>query len=220
MEKHSARKYSSPLRERQASQTRVNILEAAQRLFLERGFAKTTIEAIAQEANVSKQTVYAVFRSKNGIVAGLLDRALYTDRTFEIYQRSLETADVHEALKLTAQLILQIHESHSPVYDLLRGAGMLTPELARIQYDQRCRHRDDQEKHVRFLLRGRRLKENITISMALDVFWCLTSRDVYQMLVQERGWSGENYLRWLYEMLVSSLLEHSEARTEDQTEKA
>ncbi|MEI3477775.1 MAG: helix-turn-helix domain-containing protein [Bilophila sp.] len=84
-EKHTARKYSSPLRERQASQTRVNILEAAQRLFLERGFAKTTIEAIAQEANVSKQTVYAVFRSKNGIVAELLDRAVHTDRTFDIY---------------------------------------------------------------------------------------------------------------------------------------
>ncbi|MEI3477776.1 MAG: hypothetical protein V8Q84_00135 [Bilophila sp.] len=119
---------------------------------------------------------------------------------------------MHEALKLTAQLVLQVHESQSPVYDLLRGAGMLTPELARIQHDQRCRHRDDQEKHVRFLLRERRLKENITISMALDVFWCLTSRDVYQMLVPERGWSGETYTHWLYEMLVSSLLDHSEAR--------
>lgn len=220
MEKHTARKYSSPLRERQANQTRANILEAAQLLFLERGYAKTTIEAIAQKANVSKQTVYAVFRSKNGIVAELLDQAVFTERTFELCNRSLETADVHEALRLTAQLVLQIHESQSPVFDLLQGAGMLTPELARIQHEQRCRHRDDQEEHVRFLLRGRRLKENITISMALDVFWCLTSRNVYQMLVQERGWSGESYLRWLYEMLVSSLLEHSEARTEDQTEKA
>lgn len=69
MEKHTARKYSSPIRERQANQTRTNILDATQRLFLERGYAKTTVEAIAQEAGVAKQTVYAVFRSKNGIVA-------------------------------------------------------------------------------------------------------------------------------------------------------
>ena len=50
MEKHTARKYSSPIRERQANQTRTNILDATQRLFLERGYAKTTVEAIAQEA--------------------------------------------------------------------------------------------------------------------------------------------------------------------------
>ena len=54
MEKHTARKYSSPIRERQANQTRTNILDATQRLFLERGYAKTTVEAIAQEADISK----------------------------------------------------------------------------------------------------------------------------------------------------------------------
>lgn len=72
MEKHTARKYSSPIRERQANQTRTNILDATQRLFLERGYAKTTVEAIAQEAGVAKQTVYAVFRSKRhrGRIAG------------------------------------------------------------------------------------------------------------------------------------------------------
>lgn len=69
MEHHTARKYSSPTRERQASQTRTNILDATQRLLMDRGYAKTTIEAIAQEAGVAKQTVYAVFQSKRGIVA-------------------------------------------------------------------------------------------------------------------------------------------------------
>lgn len=98
MEKHTARKYSSPIRERQANQTRTNILDATQRLFLERGYAKTTVEAIAQEAGVAKQTVYAVFRSKNGIVAELLDRAVFTERVFELHDRSLETANIHEAL--------------------------------------------------------------------------------------------------------------------------
>ena len=197
MEKHTARKYSSPIRERQANQTRTNILDATQRLFLERGYAKTTVEAIAQEAGVAKQTVYAVFRSKNGIVAELLDRAVFTERVFELHDRSLETANIHEALKLTAQLVLQVHESQSPVFDLLRGAGMLDPQLARVQNDLRCVNRDRQENHVRFLLRGRRLKEGIDMGMALDVFWCLTSRDLYRMLVQERGWSVRRDVRQL-----------------------
>ena len=50
MEKHTARKYSSPIRERQANQTRTNILDATQRLFLERGYAKTTVEAIGSRS--------------------------------------------------------------------------------------------------------------------------------------------------------------------------
>ncbi len=214
MEHHTARKYSSPTRERQASQTRTNILDATQRLLMDRGYAKTTIEAIAQEAGVAKQTVYAVFQSKRGIVAGLLDRAMLTERLYELCDRSLETANVHEALRLTAQLVLQVHESRSPVFDLLRGAGVLDPELARIENESRCCHRSEQEMHVRFLLHGRRLKDDITMEMALDVFWCLTGRDVYRMLVQERGWSGETYAKWLYEMLVCSLLSHSEVNGE------
>lgn len=214
MEHHTARKYSSPTRERQASQTRTNILDATQRLLMDRGYAKTTIEAIAQEAGVAKQTVYAVFQSKRGIVAGLLDRAMLTERLYELCDRSLETANVHEALRLTAQLVLQVHESRSPVFDLLRGAGVLDPELVRIENESRCCHRSEQEMHVRFLLHGRRLKDDITMEMALDVFWCLTGRDVYRMLVQERGWSGETYAKWLYEMLVCSLLSHSEVNGE------
>lgn len=214
MEHHTARKYSSPTRERQASQTRTNILDATQRLLMDRGYAKTTIEAIAQEAGVAKQTVYAVFQSKRGIVAGLLDRAMLTERLYELCDRSLETANVHEALRLTAQLVLQVHESRSPVFDLLRGAGVPDPELARIENESRCCHRSEQEMHVRFLLHGRRLKDDITMEMALDVFWCLTGRDVYRMLVQERGWSGETYAKWLYEMLVCSLLSHSEVNGE------
>ena len=75
---------------------------------------------------------------------------------------------------------------------------------------------------MRFLLRGRRLKEGIDMGMALDVFWCLTSRDVYRMLVQERGWDGETYANWLYEMLANSLLhvseEHPDGEQEARTE--
>ena len=60
------------------------------------------------------------------------------------------------------------------------------------------------------------------MGMALDVFWCLTSRDLYRMLVQERGWDGETYANWLYEMLANSLLhvseEHPDGEQEARTE--
>ena len=95
---------------------------------------------------------------------------------------------------------------------------MLDPQLARVLNEIRCSNRDRQENHVRFLLRGRRLKEGLDMGMAQDIFWCLTSRDLYRMLVQERGWSSETYANWLYEMLANSLLHVSEEHPDEEQE--
>jgi hypothetical protein len=51
------RKYYSPLRAGQAEQTRRRILEAGFRLFVDRGYAETTIAAVAEEAGVSPELV-------------------------------------------------------------------------------------------------------------------------------------------------------------------
>lgn len=210
MEKPNVRKYCSPVREQQACQTKNRILDATQRLIFERGYAKTTIEAIASEAGVSKQTVYAVFRSKRGIIAGLMDRAVMTESLFEQCDKSLESSNIQESFRLAAEMTYQVHESKGPVFELLRGAGALDPELAHIENESHTAHRGEQEAYVRYLLRGRKLKDGITPDMALDVFWCLTSWEVYRMLVQERGWTREIYVLWLYTMLVASLLHTSE----------
>ena len=58
------RRYRSAQRTKQASATRREILEAARRLFTSRGFGRTTMEAVAAEADVSVATVYLVFRNK------------------------------------------------------------------------------------------------------------------------------------------------------------
>src|ERR1700694_555707 len=67
------RQYASTLRQQQASETRLRILDAAQRLFTDRGYGATTVESIASEAGVATDTVYAVFRNKAGLLHKLLD---------------------------------------------------------------------------------------------------------------------------------------------------
>ena len=54
------RSYDSALRKQQASQTRMRILDAAQRLFAEKGYPASTVEAIAGAAGVAVDTVYAM----------------------------------------------------------------------------------------------------------------------------------------------------------------
>ncbi|WOX22547.1 TetR/AcrR family transcriptional regulator [Streptomyces solicathayae] len=57
-----------------SEQTRTLILETALRLFRERGYDKTTMRAIAQEAGVSVGNAYYYFSSKEHLVQGFYDR--------------------------------------------------------------------------------------------------------------------------------------------------
>ncbi|MGA9343746.1 MAG: helix-turn-helix domain-containing protein, partial [Nocardioidaceae bacterium] len=68
------RSYRSPRREAQAARTREAIVEVTRRLLAAGGLSDVTMDAIAAEAGVSVQTVYATYGSKAAILSALLDR--------------------------------------------------------------------------------------------------------------------------------------------------
>lgn len=55
------------------------MLEAAKTLFIRDGYAATTMTAIAEQADVAVQTVYAVFGTKRAILNQLLDVRIVRD---------------------------------------------------------------------------------------------------------------------------------------------
>src|SRR5689334_25057001 len=69
------RPYRSPVRERQRAETRAAIVDAAWELFLEQGYATTSITEIASTAGVSPETVYAVFGTKREVLRVVVDTA-------------------------------------------------------------------------------------------------------------------------------------------------
>jgi len=71
--KSTKREYDSTRRQAQANETRRHILEAARKLFMERGYAGATAEAIAAEAGVSAQTIYAIFKNKKRMLVSLMN---------------------------------------------------------------------------------------------------------------------------------------------------
>lgn len=75
-------KTSTTRTERRKASTASAILEAAERLFLGQGYLATTVEALAEEADVAIGTVYGHFGSKEGVYAGLVDRALELDARY------------------------------------------------------------------------------------------------------------------------------------------
>jgi AcrR family transcriptional regulator len=206
LSKTKKRPYKSLVRQRQAGDTRRRIIEATRKLLQSEGYAGMTIEAIAHGAEVSAQSVYAIFKSKTGILIELLDQATFGPDYEEAVRKALSANDPETRLRLAAPIARQIHDAQSATFDLLRGAGVVTPELAKLEQQRECLRYERQEKMIISLRDAGRLRPGLDHATARDIFWMLTGRDVYRMFVRERGWSSQKYQDWLSDTLVHSLL--------------
>jgi|SRR5437870_3808931 len=200
------RTYKSVTRERQAAETRRRIIGAADRLLRTKGFSGMTIEAVAKRAQVSVPTVYAVFQSKTGILTALLDQSMFGPDYDDVVRYARSATDPESRLRRAAAVAKQIRSAQSAAFELMRGAGVVAPELAKLE-QQRERLRYDREENVITLLReSGKLRTGLSYQTARDIFWMLTGGDVYRMLVRERGWSPQQYQEWLADTLVKLLL--------------
>jgi len=201
------RPYKSLVRQRQAGDTRLRIVEATRQLLQSEGYAGMTIEAIAQRAEVSAQSVYSIFKSKTGILTDLLDLSTFGADYEDGVRRALSESQPEARLRLAAPIARQIHDAQSAAFDLLRGAGVVAPELAKLEQQRERLRYERQERMIISLRDAGRLRRGLNYATARDIFWMLTGRDVYRMLVRERGWSSQKYQDWLADTLVRSLLE-------------
>jgi AcrR family transcriptional regulator len=198
--------YKSLVRQRQAGDTRRRIVEATKQLLLREGYAGMTIEAIAQRAEVSAPSVYGIFKSKAGILTELLNQSTFGADYESAVRRALSASDPETRLRLAAPIARQIHDAQSATFDLMRGAGVVAPELAKLERQREDLRYERQERMIISLRGAGRLRAELSHRSARDIFWMLTGRDVYRMLVCERGWSPQKYQDWLADTLVRSLL--------------
>jgi AcrR family transcriptional regulator len=202
------RPYKSATRERQAAETRLRIVKAARRLLRTAGFDGMTIEVVAKRAQVSVPTVYTNFKSKTGILTALLDQSMFGSDYDEVVRQAQSETDPETRLRRSAAVARQIRSSQSVTFDLLRGAGVVAPELAKLQRDRESLRYKREESVITFLRKSGKLQPRLSHRTARDIFWMLTGGDVYRMLVGERGWSPQKYQHWLADALVNLLLAH------------
>ena len=171
-----------------------------------------TVEAISRQAGVSVQTVYAAFGSKTGILTELLNEAAFGPAYEDAVREALEADSSESRLKGAARIARQIHDAQATTFDLLRGAGVVAPELARLEQDREALRYERQEQMIAVLRAAKSLRPELDRTTARDILWTLTGGDVYRMLVRERRWSSTRYQRWLAETLILTLLRpgHSE----------
>lgn len=200
------RPYHSRLRHRQAKETRRRILEAAHEVFESCGYAVTTLEAIAEIAEVSPKTIAAVFGSKRALLAAVINPEAFSTPVQQLIEELRATEDPSRRLSLVAQITRQAYEPRARSLELLRTAGAVAPELADLAQQVEARRRQNQARLTTFLHEQGVLRSGLSFEEATDALWALTSYDLYRMLVVEQRWKPERYETWLAQLLVQHLL--------------
>jgi AcrR family transcriptional regulator len=117
-------------RERMAQQTRGEILTAARRLFAERGYAATSINDIAQEADVAVQTIYARLGSKRGMLVALIDLIDEEAGVEQLVEHVQSASTSPKALSAGVHLTRVFQERCGDIIGALFSAAGAEPELA------------------------------------------------------------------------------------------
>ena len=201
------RSYNSESRQAQATETKSRILTAAQKLFKDEGFEMVTIEKLAQAAEVSAPTIYALFQSKRGVMKALMDEALPSDQRLSLVDLIYKEASPQERLRLTAKLSRQIYDAERHQMELFQGASVLAPEFKELEKEREKRRYERQKEGSGITFADNVLKKGLTLTKARDILWAFTGRDLYRMLVIEQKWSSSAYEKWLTETLVTMLIE-------------
>jgi len=208
----AGRRYDSSLRREQASQTRLRVLDSAQKLFAERGYAASTIEAIARAAQVAVDTVYAAFGSKRGVLKALLDvRVGGDDAPIDLLDRPRPQAvrrepDQRRQIAAFAEDVSAIIERVRPVDDIIRGAAAVDADIAAFRTAVQEHRFGNMRQLVSWLVANGSLRDGLTEEEAAGIVWTMTSPEVHRLLRVSRGWTPERYSTWLRDSLTRILL--------------
>lgn len=211
--KSSKREYDSRRRQAQAGETRRRILEAARKLLMERGYAGATAEAIAAEAGVSAQTIYAIFQNKKKMLVSLMNvspRTGIEDHTpmserLEM-QAVAQERDQRRQLQMFAQVVTNNLDQVAVISEIMADAAKTEPDIDRILQRLNKQRLEHMMLAVQQITANGPLREDMAETYARDTIWTLTSPDVFLLLTRDRGWSKETYAEWLAYMLIRGLL--------------
>jgi AcrR family transcriptional regulator len=212
MTPQTKRSYKSTRRQAQALETRRQILEAAQVIFLERGYSGATMAAIAEAAGVAPETVFAVFGNKRTILARLIDLAVGGDeQPILLLERPGPQGVLHETdpvrqLQRFAKDISQILERVAPLFEVMRLAAKTEPEIAELLRNILQERMRNMETFIASLAAHGPLRDGMDNTQASEIVWAITSPELFNLLRCDRGWPRERYVAWLADTLTRLLL--------------
>ena len=207
------RSYDTAQRRLQSAASRQRIVDEARTLFLAQGYRTTTIADIASAAGVNPDTVYRLVGRKPMVLREIIEQALSgTDHAVAGADRSYVRAMATEPdpvvkLEIYAAAVREIHGRLAPLFVALRDASSTEPEAEQVWKEIGERRAANMRKLVRDVRSAKNARYATSTSEAADTVWALNSAELYVMLTVERGWTPQQYERWLARSLRQVVLD-------------
>src|SRR5215475_9870659 len=141
------RRYDNSRRLAQVRATRLKVIDAASSLFIENGYPATTLEAVADTADVALPTLYRLFGSKRALLKAVLDTSFGGDDEHIAFgdrpeqQRARAEPDPASLVRTFARIGRLFMERSSEMFHVLSTAAQVDPEIADLHSDiRRQRH--------------------------------------------------------------------------------
>ena len=193
------RRYDTSRRRAQAEVTRTEVLEAAGRLFGARGYAATTVDEIAAEAGVSRETIFKVFGAKRELLRGWVERVVAGPDELPVAQQTWMDRVRGEPVRRRRIDALvrgtrEIHDRSAGAIDVLRAAAHADADIATLWEEACAQRRADVEAATAAVTAGGSSPPRQEV---VDAVYALTSPELHDLLVRQSGWTPEQFDRWV-----------------------
>ncbi len=206
------RGYNSPRRAEQAAATRQAVLSAARELFVGNGYSATTIAEIAERADVSPDTIYATVGRKPALLRELVetaisgtDRAVPPDERDYVARISAATTAI-DKITIYAVAITAIQQRMAPVFLALRDAAATDPDCSALWTEIAKRRAVNMRRFAADLRSTKELREDLSDDQVADIIWSMNASEYWDLLVQQRGWTPDQFAGWLTDAWTRLLL--------------
>lgn len=186
--------------------TRLRILDAANRLLLERGYHGVGLETVAHQAGVTRQTVYDQFGSKSGLLGAMIGRQEDNAGLTQVLQTVMSQTDGLAMLRAMLDAVITVEPRVYPYSRLVYAARIDDPVAAQMWNARLTSRRAGMGVVFARLASDNRLRPGISLEEAADIAWAIASPHQYEYLVVERGWSLERYREHLETTITERLL--------------
>lgn len=207
-----ARAYDARGRRSQAEANRRAVLAVAREMFIERGYAKVSIAAVAKAADVSPETIYKTIGPKPALLKAVSDVAIAGDdepvalEAREFIRRTIAEPDPVIKVDRYATLIATSQPRFAPISRLARQAAMTDADAAEVWATMNAERLTGATRFSAHLHENGLLRNDITVEAARDIVWTYNSLELYELLVLNRGWSLDDYRDFISKALIAALL--------------
>jgi AcrR family transcriptional regulator len=193
-------------RERMALETRRDIVQAARRLFAERGYAQTSVNDIAAEAGVALQTIYARLGSKRGMLTALLELIDEEAGEPEAAVAILTASTPEDALRGQIRLTRSFQERCGDIITALFAGAAVEPEFAEVVEEGLRRHRHGARLTIDRIADLGGLHDELPARDAIALLSAATTHDAWYELVHAHKLSWDQAEQTLFHGLARAIL--------------